>query len=120
MPMRGAMFMGSTHNFNTNPPGHKPRRDIRRRGSASILACLAWPWDAKEAGTDAARPRRGCFYLDRSCEAQIDTPYSHKVAMKKLTIPATSLLLSILVGAQTAPRLGPGRKYTSIERSNIE
>jgi len=40
--------------------------------------------------------------------------------MKKLTIPATSLLLSILVGAQTAPRLGPGRKYTSIERLNIE
>ena len=33
---------------------------------------------------------------------------------------ATAFLLSVLVSGQTAPRLGPGRKYTSIERLKIE
>lgn len=38
----------------------------------------------------------------------------------KLTSPMTAFLLSALVCAQTTPRLGPGRKYTSIERVQIE
>lgn len=40
--------------------------------------------------------------------------------MKKLVTLPTVLLLSILVAGQTAPRLGPGRKYTSIERMKTE
>ena len=38
----------------------------------------------------------------------------------KLTMLATAVLLSGLVSGQTAPRLGPGRKFTSIERVKIE
>ena len=38
----------------------------------------------------------------------------------RLTNLATALVLSGLVCAQTTPRLGPGRKYTSIERVQIE
>jgi hypothetical protein len=40
----------------------------------------------------------------------------------KLTVRpiATALLLTGLVSGQTAPRLGPGRKYTSIERVKTE
>jgi len=38
----------------------------------------------------------------------------------KLTNLVIALLLSVLVCAQTTPRLGPGRKYTSIERLQIE
>lgn len=38
----------------------------------------------------------------------------------KLTSPMTAFLLSALVCAQTTSRLGPGRKYTSIERLQIE
>jgi hypothetical protein len=38
----------------------------------------------------------------------------------KLRPIATALLLTGLVSAQTAPRLGPGRKYTSIERVKTE
>jgi hypothetical protein len=40
--------------------------------------------------------------------------------MKKISTLATAVVLSVLVNSQTAPRLGPGRKYTSIERLNIE
>jgi hypothetical protein len=40
--------------------------------------------------------------------------------MKKLITLTTVLLLSILVAAQTSPGLGPGRKYTSIERMKVE
>jgi hypothetical protein len=40
--------------------------------------------------------------------------------MKRISLLATAALLSALVNAQTTPRLGPGRKYTSIERVNIE
>src|SRR5260370_2620225 len=103
MPMRSAMFMGSTQ-FQ-----HKPTRSqTEQRHSASWERkhpCLpGMAWGAKEAGTGAAPPRRGCFYLDRSCEAQIDTRYPHNVAMKKLTIPATGLLFSILVAPKPAPR----------------
>jgi hypothetical protein len=38
----------------------------------------------------------------------------------KLTTLATVLLLTGLVCGQTTPRLGPGRKYTSIERLKID
>jgi len=38
----------------------------------------------------------------------------------KLTTLATAVLLSGLVSGQTTPRLGPGRKYTSIERLKVE
>jgi hypothetical protein len=40
--------------------------------------------------------------------------------MKKLITLSTVLLLSIMVAAQTSPGLGPGRKYTSIERMKPE
>jgi hypothetical protein len=40
--------------------------------------------------------------------------------MRKITMFSTGLLLSVLVGAQTQPLLGPGRKYTSIERMKTE
>lgn len=40
--------------------------------------------------------------------------------MKTISLLATAALLSALVNAQTAPTLGPGRKYTSIERLNVE
>jgi hypothetical protein len=39
---------------------------------------------------------------------------------KEGTAFATSLLISALAFAQTAPRLGPGRKYSSIDRVKIE
>lgn len=38
----------------------------------------------------------------------------------KLTTLATAFLLTAVVCGQTAPRLGPGRKYTSIERLKTE
>ena len=43
------------------------------------------------------------------------------VTMKKFAIPVTALSLLVSVAAaQTTPRLGPGRKYTSIERMKTE
>src|SRR5438034_1842753 len=40
--------------------------------------------------------------------------------MKNLVALLIVLLVSTLVAGQTAPRLGPGRKYTSIERMKTE